>query len=188
MHQNRERTRNGYSWGSSATDTLDREVLFTASKEGEEETGGGEAALGQTVTHVSEKIYLALTEDTWSISVHPVCRALIAMSMKGAWETWWDGLPRNQEFSAVWGPSPGMSFHDYLLLSEVFEGMEIINDLVVSPWPWKQSISVSTLTTQSWCCPMGGCVTGRVRAFWLLAQHTVMCSVLKAAWEHHFCE
>lgn len=66
-----------------------------------------------------------------------------------------------------------MSFHDYLLLSEVFEGMEIINDLVLSLWLWKQSISVSMLTTQKWCCPMGGCVTGRVRTFWLLAQHTV---------------
>lgn len=94
--------------------------------------------------------------------------------------------PRNQEFSALWGPSPGMSVHDYLLLSEVFEGMEIINDLVVSLWLWKHSISVSMLTTQKWCCPMGGRVTARVRTFWLLAQDTVMCSVLKAAWERHF--
>lgn len=38
---------------------------------------------------------LTTSEDTWSINVHPVCRALIAMSMKGAWETWGDGLPRN---------------------------------------------------------------------------------------------
>lgn len=132
------------------------------------------------------KALQSLGEDTWSINVHPVCRALIAMSMKGVWETWGDGLPRNQEFSAVWGPHPGMSFHEYLLLSEVFEGMEIINDLVVSLWLWKQSISVSMLTTQKWWCPKGGCVTSRVRTFWLLAQHTVMCSVLKAAWEHHF--
>lgn len=43
---------------------LQREVLFTASKEGEEETGGGQAALGQTPTHASEaeKIYLAEEE------------------------------------------------------------------------------------------------------------------------------
>lgn len=59
MHQNRERTRNGYSWGSSAIAALHREVLFTASKEGQEETGGGEAALGQTLPNVSEaeKLY-----------------------------------------------------------------------------------------------------------------------------------
>lgn len=132
-----------------------------------------------------QKALQSLTEDTWSINVHPVCRALIAMSMKGAWELWGDG-PQETKFSAPWGPSPGMSVHDYLLLSEVFEGMEIINDLVVSLWLWKHSISVSMLTTQKWCCPMGGRVTARVRTFWLLAQHTVMCSVLKAAWEHHF--
>lgn len=96
------------------------------------------------------------------------------MPMKGVWEAWGDGLPRNQEFSAVWGPSPGMNLHDNLLLSEVFEGMEIINDLVVSLWLCKQSISVSMLTTPKWCCPMGGRVTGRVRTFWLLAQHSYL--------------
>ena len=127
----------------------------------------------------------SLTEDTQSINVHPVCRVLIVMFVKGTWESWGYGLPRNQVSSAMWGPSPGISFHDYLFRCEVSEGMEMINELVVSLWLWEQSISVSMLTTHKWCCLMGACIMARVRTFWLLARQTVMCSVLKAAREHH---
>jgi len=63
--------------------------------------------------------------------------------------------------------------------------MEIITELLVSLWLWEHSISVSMLTTHKWCCPMGDCITERVRTSWLLAWQTVMCSVLKAAQEHH---
>lgn len=127
----------------------------------------------------------SLTEDTQSINVHPVCRVLIVMFMKGTWESWGDGLAKNWGSSATWGPSPGTSFHQYLFLCEVSEGMEIINELVVSLWLWEQSISVSMLTTHKWCCLMGACITAGVRTVWLLAWQTVMCSVLKAAREHH---